>query len=348
VQAFKTKDKATTLTKKILRSQFVNKDTKESKPDYVSSVPYDVRDEAMADVLKNIKSNCAKIKNKTIQRFQLSFRSLKHSSQSVVIRKKHYQRKNGMYSFLQTMEKSEHVPTHQVLNDFRILKDVYGDYWMCLPFNVILNSERQAFNFTQVGTDGVISLDPGVRTFLTGYDSYNKHIVHLGTNQDALTKLFFELDLLESKISKKLNRKTMKLRKACKVKRKRIRNLIKDMHYKIAQFLCCNYKLILLPTFGTQKMIQKTKRKIGKRTARTMVTLSHYTFQQRLLQKSKEYKNCTVVLVNEAYTSKTCSECGWIHRNLKSSKTFRCNGECGQEFDRDVNAAKNILLRNNK
>lgn len=343
VQAFREKAKDETLDKKTLRPRFVNHNTE--KPDYVKKVPYDVRDEAMADVLKNVKSNCAKIKKKIIERFRLHFKSRKFP-QSVVIRKKHYFNENGMYSFLRRMNKSEYIESREVLHDFRILKDVYGDYWMCLPHEVTLQSERQACKFTLKGIDGVISLDPGVRTFLTGYDGYQECVVHLSTDQKIIRNLFMELDLLESKMSKKRNRKKMRLRKACQRKRKRIRHLIKDMHYKVAQFLCTNYKVILLPKFGTQKMIRRTKRKIGRRTARMMMTLSHYTFQQRLLEKSKEYRNCTVVLVSEAYTSKTCSECGWLHPDLKGSKSYQCQ-KCGSELDRDVNAAKNILLRNN-
>jgi putative transposase len=49
-----------------------------------------------------------------------------------------------------------------------------------------------------------------------------------------------------------------------------------------------------------------------------------------------------VVLVNPAYTSKTCSGCGAIFENLTLSvRHVSCS--CGLSLDRDHNAAINIL-----
>jgi len=41
-------------------------------------------------------------------------------------------------------------------------------------------------------------------------------------------------------------------------------------------------------------------------TARQMNTWSHYQFKQILLHKSTMFTNCKVIIVNEAYTTKTC------------------------------------------
>lgn len=342
VQTDHTSDK---MNKKLLRSKFINKDVIEDK-EYVKDVPYDVRDEAMADLIKNVKSNCAKIKRKTLERFQLKFKTLKNENQSVAIRARHFYRKKGEYAFIQEMKKSEHIEPNSVKNDFRILKDVYGDYWLCLLYKKELRSDRQAFHFSKYENDGVISLDPGVRTFLTGYDGYQEQVIHLGTSQKLIEQLFSELDLLECRMSNKRNKRVLKLRKACQKKRRRIRNLIKDMHYKISNFLCSNYKTILIPKFNTQDMMKyEGGRVINKSTVRLMSTQSHYKFRQRLLEKSNEYVHCNVILVSESYTSKTCSRCGKLHNNLGGSKTYKCIS-CGMEMDRDVNGAKNILLKN--
>jgi len=48
-----------------------------------------------------------------------------------------------------------------------------------------------------------------------------------------------------------------------------------------------------------------------------------------------------VLCVNPAYTSKTCSVCGEICRELKDQKRHVCE-HCGVEWDRDFNAAENI------
>lgn len=53
----------------------------------------------------------------------------------------------------------------------------------------------------------------------------------------------------------------------------------------------------------------------------------------------------TVVEVNPAYTSRTCSKCGCIRDKLVTSiREWTCPN-CGAHHDRDVNAAENILQR---
>ena len=47
----------------------------------------------------------------------------------------------------------------------------------------------------------------------------------------------------------------------------------------------------------------------------------------------------------EEYTSKTCTNCLKINYNLGSDKTFKCPN-CSLIIDRDVNGARNILLKN--
>ena len=45
-----------------------------------------------------------------------------------------------------------------------------------------------------------------------------------------------------------------------------------------------------------------------------------------------------------AHTSKTCGKCGNLHANLGSNKCFKCP-KCEMKMDRDINAARNIMLK---
>ena len=76
-----------------------------------------------------------------------------------------------------------------------------------------------------------------------------------------------------------------------------------------------------------------------------MMALSHYQFQRRLIEKSKQFPWCKIVLTDEAYTSQTCGRCGELNKSLGSSAVFKCP-DCRNEVDRDTHAARNILLRN--
>ncbi|WP_229414235.1 MULTISPECIES: transposase [Moorena] len=191
--------------------------------------------------------------------------------------------------------------------------------------------------------DKVIALDPGVRTFITGFDG--KTYVEIGSGDiGRIQRLCQQLDRLMSRIdlsSAKRQRRAMK--NAAHRLRQKIQNLIKDCHNKSASFLVNNYKLIFLPTFETSVMVVKSARKLNKKTARNMLTWSHYKFRQHLTQMADRH-DVLVVLVNESYTSKTCPECGQIHEKLGGSKKFQCP-KCGFSLPRDWNGARNIMIR---
>ena len=126
--------------------------------------------------------------------------------------------------------------------------------------------------------------------------------------------------------------------------RQKIRNLVDEVHKKLTKWLVSNYEMILLPQFETSQMVTRAKRRIGSKTARQMLTWSHYRFQQRLLNKTREYRGSQVIVCDEAYTSKTCGHCGKLHEKLGGNKTFKCP-YCDIRMDRDMNGARNILLR---
>ena len=126
-------------------------------------------------------------------------------------------------------------------------------------------------------------------------------------------------------------------------RREDVTNLVKDLHNKTASFVVSNYKVVFLPTFETSQMVARQQRKIRSKTARNMLTWSHFRFAQHLAQMANR-NNCIVVRCNESYTSKTCPECGTIHEKLGGSKVFKCP-HCGYKASRDANGARNIMIR---
>ena len=59
------------------------------------------------------------------------------------------------------------------------------------------------------------------------------------------------------------------------------------------------------------------------------------------IKNAADREGVKVIDVNPAYTSKTCSECSYMHKELKSEKQWNCP-ECGVVHDRDENAANNL------
>ena len=69
-------------------------------------------------------------------------------------------------------------------------------------------------------------------------------------------------------------------------------------------------------------------------------------FIERLKAKVAMYKNRSMMIVEEPYTSKTCGQCGRMNKELGGSRVYNCvNENCMKNQDRDINAARNILIR---
>lgn len=139
------------------------------------------------------------------------------------------------------------------------------------------------------------------------------------------------------------HRQRYRMRRLAQRLRDRAKNLIVELHRKLALWLCRNYRIVLLPNFRTGQMVTRLK----SRTARQMLDWRHFQFKQRLLHKASEHPWCKVLIVEEPYTSKTCGmpECGRIYDGLTcAQRTWRCP-HCRTKHDRDNNAGRNIALR---
>jgi len=215
--------------------------------------------------------------------------------------------------------------------DSRLIRQ-YGEWFLSVPHKVKTSvAESQG---------RIVSLDPGVRTFQTfysetsagwlGYDDFGR-----------IQRLCYWLDDLISRTAKTTNAKRKRSMKRAQDRiRKKIKNLVKELHNKAAKFLVDNFDIILLPTFETKDMASKKSRKLRSKTVRAMLTWSHYKFKMHLKNKALEFGK-KVIDVCEAYTSKTCSWNGRI-KNVGGSRVIRSGGI---RMDRDLNGARGIFLR---
>ncbi|WP_419183604.1 RNA-guided endonuclease InsQ/TnpB family protein [Scytonema hofmannii] len=323
-----------------------------SCPDWVSECPYSPREESVFDA----KIAFSKTKDKTNPRF----RSCREPVKSLRISAKywgafysgkgkdkqiagftHYASSkavvNGESIAIKSLQINPSEPLcEEMPSEFTILLDK-GKWFICfaIPLEIQPNS-----------LSNCISLDPGVRTFLTGFDG--DHLLEIGNGSiSRIAVLCQRLDRLQSQIAKAKGRANKrlrwKLRRQSEVLRTRIRNLTNEIHNKASVFLTKNYKHIFLPTFETSQMVVKKKRKLTSKTARNMLTWSHYRFKQTLKFHALK-RNCVVHDVTEEYTSKTCSKCGHVHEKLGGNKKFKCPN-CNHEISRDWNGAINIFIK---
>ena len=121
-----------------------------------------------------------------------------------------------------------------------------------------------------------------------------------------------------------------------------IKNIRKDLIHKFTTQLVKDNSLIGVGGIKSRSFTSK-KTKLAKST----YDAGWFEIKRQLDYKCK-HAGCRFEIVNEAYTSQTCSSCRQIGdsspqgRQGRGIREWTC-AECGTQNDRDMNAAKNIL-----
>ncbi|KAK9340701.1 hypothetical protein V1521DRAFT_423989, partial [Lipomyces starkeyi] len=124
------------------------------------------------------------------------------------------------------------------------MERITGHFYLCVP---------GPLEAVDAGVPWVMSLDPGVRTFLTGY-SPDGEVLELGKGDIGhIYRLCHRVDALQSRwsVNGLEHSKRWRMKRAAAMIRGRITNLVDDLHCRTAKFLCSSYNLVLLPKFET-------------------------------------------------------------------------------------------------
>ena len=218
------------------------------KPEW-ESVPYQVKRTAVRDAcraMSNVKRfNCQLAADRTRGERQdeefaeLSYRSRKNPKQSCYIPDDAVTEHGVYHTILGPLRMAEAIPAGQ--QECRLVQE-RGLYWLIVPYPAQCDIETPS-------GDGVVALDPGVRTFLTYFSETDcGKIGHHAFGR--IQRLCHWLDDLISRTAKAPNRqKRRQMRSAQARMRQRITNLVDELHWQLARWLTGNYKVILLPTF---------------------------------------------------------------------------------------------------
>ena len=310
----------------------LRKQVLEEVPERLSGVPFLVKAGGVVDYM-NARSNAASKYKQTGEIQEVHFRSRKNPEQSCWIKPESVT-KDGVYPRL--IGKQKQSEYYKPVGEC-VLKRHNGRYTVFVIIENTPACETQA-------SGEIVSIDPGIRTFLTWYSG--EGCGKIGEND--FTKLFrlcMQMDALISRRSKSRNHRQRRgMKRAIGRLRNRITELVNELHQKAALFFARNFDVILLPAFETKGMAQRGMRKINSKTARMMLTFSHYKFKRFLKHKAREHGKI-VVEVNEAYTSQTVSWTGEVKdiggaRNISSGR-----GAARVVVDRDYNGARGIMLR---
>jgi len=117
----------------------------------------------------------------------------------------------------------------------------------------------------------------------------------------------------------------------------KINNSRKDFQHKLSMKLVSEYDLISLEDLSVGNMIKNRK------LSYSISDSSWTSFVEMLTYKALWYGKSVIKIDRWFPSSKTCSACDYIVDKLPSSvRKWKCP-KCGENHDRDVNAAKNIL-----
>lgn len=340
-------------------------------------VPYDTRQEAIADCITAYKSALSNLRNGNIAAFDVGYRK-KHGSTSQTFRvnKKAldgrtleiFKRRLGKSSRLRMSRRDRRKffnlqdGSGEVGANFIILKTRPGMWYICLPRVRRAPPDPPVFATPAYRS---VFLDPGVRTFQTWYSPDGVCGKVGGCLRDELRALAERHDLLCSSVSKaaelRLSRRGKRagwarsptqskggasrtkrnLRARCARIRAKIANKVADIQCHTCNFLCSNFQSIFLPEFQVSEMVAGSP--LGSPVTRRMLQLSHGRFRERL----KTYgaaRGRDVNIITEEYTSKTCGGCGAIHAHLGAATVFKCP-KCELVVDRDLGAARNMCVK---
>ena len=305
-------------TLKELRSALLSGDALHQHEPWLNTIPFDIKDEGLRDFMKALSTN-----RNTKTSFHMRFKCKKDHKDGFVLHTKHWKHHKGSYASLHDIQASEDLPS-ELPSDTRV---VYHDGQRFVLKLSVRATENQS-RCTSLPSDSkrhVVALDPGIRTFMTGYDPDGYTFEWGYMDYRRLYRLYACTTRLQS-LANHPNTKQHKRRRLMKLilrLHRRIRNLVKDCHYKLSKFLTETYQIIMILIFKVKDMIRG--KRLNRKTKQSMSMWSHFTFRQRLISKAKQV-GCTVDVVTEEYTSRTCTGCGVL--NPKSSSKVKWCPKC--------------------
>lgn len=114
-----------------------------------------------------------------------------------------------------------------------------------------------------------------------------------------------------------------------------IANARKDYLHKITSKIIDENQVIVLENLNLSGMVKNHK------LAKAISDVGMGEFRRQLEYKAEWYGRKIIIVDRYFPSSKLCSCCGQIKKELKlSERTYKC--DCGLEIDRDLNAARNL------
>ncbi len=148
------------------------------------------------------------------------------------------------------------------------------------------------------------------------------------------------------KLQRNLQRQKIKpsqSKKYIKINHK-LREYVKNEIRRIINKLIEKYQPTIIVVENLKNFVKEIINQYPKTVKRVLIRIGRKEIKNKLKELSEEY-GIEIVEINPAYTSQTCSVCGYVDKgNRKNQSEFECR-LCGTKLNADVNAGRNLLIR---
>ena len=209
-----------------------------------------------------------------------------------------------------------------------ISKGPAGKYW------VAFSVEEDIKQFGK--TNHTVGVDVGIKDVIVTSDGF-----HSGAPKNTY-RYARKLKLAQRKLSRKRkgSNRWRKQRQAVARIHAKISDSRKDFLHKQATSLVKQFDLICVEDLNVKGMM--ANRKLSKAVA----DVGMFELKRQLEYKAAWHGKQVTTIGRFFPSTKMCSQCGKIHDMKLSDRWLSC--ECGNEIDRDENAARNILAEGNR
>ena len=197
-------------------------------------------------------------------------------------------------------------------------------------YHIIIVTDATASPYRKTHNGASVGVDFGLTTYMT-----------LSTGERILQPQYLKRSLSEMKrLSKNLSKKQRgsrhreQARLALAKLHGKIVNQRRDYQWKLAHSMCSEYDNIFIEDLVLTGMC--------KRWGRKMSDYAHGEFLSILQYVATKY-GCNVVKVNRWFASSRLCTCGYKNESLTIKDRSWVCPRCGQQHERDLHAAKNIL-----
>ena len=292
-------------------------------------------DYSIKQLCSNIESAKSNLLNGNIKRFRLKYWRNNRCSKTIEIEKEYIKNNKicpHIFGDIKFIYNKEEVDLINIDSNVKInYNSITDEYLLLIP---IKTKNKEINNKTK----NIISLDPGLRTFMVGVSEKESLNIADGIN-DIIVK---DIKRLETIIDNKDIPKRIKKKNEILINRK-ISNKIDDLHWKSIKYLTHNYKIIFLGDMSAKDIVNRNNSVLKKYQKIACLRTKYFLFKTRLEFKCK-LNNIYFKYIYESYTSKTCSICSNYYKELEGSKIYYCQ-KCNNTIDRDINGARNIYIK---